>query len=128
MGKFPERLIRLREKTGLTQRELAAKTTVGYGSVQAWEQGKGGDITRRSAEKLSKGLKETAEYIMFGETAAVTIVDHTDAEVVRGGNIIEIDEIKDSLHMLKWILSKDKKAFDNVYNSIAGAYRRTGGR
>lgn len=63
------RIIRLREAAGLSQKELANKSGAGYGSIQSWEQNSERIPTLKSAEKLAKALGTTSNAILFPDSS-----------------------------------------------------------
>ena len=74
MHNFPSRLKGLREKTGLTQSELAKKLNINRSSVNAWEMGLSAPSTPFVAE-LSKLFSVTSDFLLGLDDSVVIRTD-----------------------------------------------------
>jgi transcriptional regulator with XRE-family HTH domain len=74
MHNFPSRLKGLREKTGLTQSELAKKLNITRSSVNAWEMGLSAPSTPFIAE-LSRLFSVTTDFLLGLDDSIVIRTD-----------------------------------------------------
>ncbi len=79
------RIKQARLEAGLTQSDLAGMGSFSYRSVQGWETGE--RIPFRHFEELSRLLRKSSEWFLYGEEADSTVEDRYEMLLERLGQV-----------------------------------------